>query len=201
MIVKVCGMREAQNVADVAALHPTMMGFIFYAPSSRYVGDSVPMTPNGVKRVGVFVNASVEEILERVERHSLDVVQLHGAEPVAQCEQLRGAGVEVVKAISVAAAEDVVCAALYDGHVDWLLFDTKCVGYGGSGVSFDWGVLDEYRGDTPFLLSGGVDETMVADICGLRHASFVGVDLNSRFELSPAMKDVARLEQFIKRLK
>ncbi len=202
MLIKVCGMRDPQNVAEVGALSGlSMMGFIFYAPSPRFVGESTPLTPEGVKRVGVFVNASTEEIMERVERHSLDVVQLHGSESVAQCEELRAKGLEVFKAISVADRADVEVATKYDGVVDYLLFDTKCKGHGGSGVRFDWSVLDGYCGETPFLLSGGIDESVAADILALSHKAFAGVDLNSRFELSPAQKDVERLGKFMEEIK
>ncbi len=198
MLIKVCGMRDPQNASQVGALSGlSMMGFIFYPPSPRFVGDATPQTPAGIQRVGVFVNASTEEIMERVARHSLDVVQLHGSESVAQCEALRSEGVEVIKAISVSDRDDVARAAEYEGSVDYLLFDTKCKDYGGSGVRFDWSILDEYRGKTPFLLSGGIDESVAADIATLSHAAFAGVDLNSRFELSPAQKDVERIANFI----
>ncbi len=201
MIVKVCGMRDPQNVGDVASLEGLgMMGFIFYARSPRFVGDSVPPTPKGIKRVGVFVNASTEEMLESVESHSLDVVQLHGGESPSQCKELRGRGIEVIKAISVANREDIALAAEYEQSVDYLLFDTKCKEYGGSGVRFDWSILDEYSGKTPFLLSGGLDESVADDIAQLSHSAFAGVDLNSRFEISPALKDVDRLRKFIEKL-
>ncbi len=201
MLVKVCGMREQRNADEVAALGIEMMGFIFYPPSPRYVGDSTPSTPSGVERVGVFVNAEREEILKCVDSHCLDIVQLHGAESSEFCSRLRAEGIKVIKAISVAEAQDLDIARLYDRSVDYLLFDTKCVGYGGSGEQFDWSLLDNYSLSTPFLLSGGIDEDAACSIAQISHKSFVGVDLNSRFECAPAFKEPKKIEKFINKIR
>lgn len=194
-------MREQLNANDVVALGVDMMGFIFYAPSARYVGDSTPITPAGVLRVGVFVNEHTDEIRRCVASHGLDIVQLHGAESPRQCCELRSDGVKVIKAISVVEASDFEIAQIYDGCVDYLLFDTKCVGYGGSGVRFDWRLLDNYSLSTPFLLSGGIDEDAAYEIVQISHKSFAGVDLNSRFESAPACKDAKKIEKFIKKIR
>lgn len=201
MIVKVCGMREEVNAQAVAALGIDFMGFIFFERSLRFVGDSTPKTPQGVARVGVFVNAELLYISEMIEKHSLDYVQLHGKESVEMCKEIKSRGaVKVIKAISVAEAADFDKASLYDGKVDYLLFDTKCDSYGGSGVTFDWSLLDSYQGRTPFLLSGGIDETMAEQIAEIKHKSFAGVDLNSRFEDSLALKNIEKLRNFIEKL-
>ncbi len=201
MIVKVCGMRDASNVEALSQLAIDMIGFIFYPKSPRFVGEVAPPTPEGVKRVGVFVNSSLSEILSRVERHKLDYVQLHSDESPAMCRELKQSGVGVVKAISISCADDLVRCAAYQGAVDYLLFDTKCSGYGGSGERFNWSLLSSYCGATPFLLSGGVDADSLSAIGAIDNPAFAGVDLNSRFEVAPAVKDIAKLENFIEKLK
>lgn len=202
MIVKVCGMREDANAQAVAALGVDCMGFIFFERSQRFVGDFTPSTPSNIARVGVFVDAELSYIEAMVEKHSLDYVQLHGKESVEVCREIKSRGaVKVIKAISVAGAEDFELASLYDGEVDYLLFDTKCDCYGGSGVTFDWSLLENYRGETPFLLSGGIDESMAEQISEIRYKSFAGVDLNSRFEVSPAFKNIEKLRNFIEKIR
>lgn len=193
-------MREAENVAEVARLGISMMGFIFFDRSARFVVDDAPATPRGVERVGVFVNSSKEYILEIANRHKLTHIQLHGAESVDLCREIREHGFSVIKAISIASVADVEQTKIYDGEVDYLLFDTKCEGHGGSGRCFDWGVLNSYSGGTKFLLSGGIDETMADDVSKISHPQLVGVDLNSRFEDSPALKNVDKLKAFIGKL-
>ncbi len=201
MIVKVCGLREAENVAAVSSLAIQFAGFILFARSPRYVADVAPETAEGVKRVGVFVNAVEDEIVEMVTKHRLDFVQLHGSESSELCAALRSRGLGVIKAVSVSTPEDIAHTAQYESVVDYLLFDTKCSEYGGSGRRFDWSLLDSYSGSTPFLLSGGIDEESAAELLTIRHKSFAGVDLNSRFEQSPALKDIDRLNIFLSRIK
>ena len=200
MLVKVCGMRESENAGRVVQLGVSMMGFIFYDRSPRYVADIAPSTPAGVERVGVFVNAPLEYVLDITKANSLSCIQLHGSESVETCREIRAAGLKVIKAISVATPADIECAMVYDGAVDYLLFDTKCTGYGGSGERFDWSVLDSYHGTTEFLLSGGIDETMAEDIAAISHPRLAGVDLNSRFEDAPAVKNIEKLRTFIDKL-
>ncbi len=201
MLIKVCGMREAENASRVAALGINMMGFIFFDRSARFVADQAPPTPEGIERVGVFVNSSEEYILDMAKQHELSYIQLHGAESVELCREIKSRGFGVIKAISVASPADIERAAIYDGEIDYLLFDTKCAEHGGSGRRFDWSVLDNYTGSTPFLLSGGIDETMALEIKQISHPKFVGVDLNSRFEDAPALKNVEKLKTFIRQLK
>ncbi len=199
-------MRERSNMAAVAALNPTMMGFILYDKSPRYVGvKELPATPEDVMRVGVFVNAEMQHVMDMVNYHNLDFVQLHGSESVKMCEALQKADVGVIKAISVATEADIESAAKYADVVDCLLFDTKCEGHGGSGKRFDWSLLERYEAlnlETPYMLSGGIDETMADEINELaaRYGNFAGVDLNSRFEVEPALKDVTKLKNFIDKL-
>ena len=198
MMIKVCGMREPANIRAVESLGIDMMGFIFYPKSSRYVASRPDYLPASLKKVGVFVNADEEEILSRVGVFGLDFVQLHGSESTELCDSLRAAGVSVIKVFSVASSDDLKLCAAYEGHADLFLFDTRCDQYGGSGASFDWTILDAYNGGTQFLLSGGIGPSSVAGLRSFHHPKCCGVDLNSRFEISPANKDVELLERFIK---
>ncbi len=201
MIVKVCGMREAENVVAVASLGIDLMGFILFDRSPRYVEGVAPKTTEGIKRVGVFVNSPMEHVVEMVARHSLSVVQLHGKESVDLCGALKSRGLLVIKAIPISTPSDMARAEEYAAVVDYLLFDTKCAEHGGSGRRFDWSILDCYGGSTPFLLSGGIDEESAAEILTIEHKQFAGVDLNSRFEIAPALKDIDKLTRFIAKIK
>jgi phosphoribosylanthranilate isomerase len=199
MMVKVCGMRQPQNIADVEALGIDMMGFIFHPRSPRYVEQRPAYMPKKCRRIGVFVNASTDEILRRVDDFQLNGVQLHGSETPEQCRQLRERGLMVIKAISSTANLDAAAApyATTDSGCDLLLFDTACATHGGSGRSFDWGLLDTYTGSVPFLLSGGINPQSLAALAALHHPMWRGVDLNSGFEIAPTLKNVDSLRLFI----
>lgn len=209
MIVKVCGMRDPDNIRDVAQLGIDWMGFIFYAKSPRYAmgngqwatgdGASRPMGHScpSPKRVGVFVNASFEEIQTATSRYRLDYIQLHGDETPDECYTLRKRGYALIKALPIAQAEDLRATAGYEGRVDYLLFDTRCTDYGGSGQTFDWSLLHAYQGETPFLLSGGLRLESAEAILRFHHPRLAGIDLNSGFETRPGMKDIARLRDFL----
>jgi len=160
------------------------------------------------KRVGVFVDEMPQSIVTRIYNFNLDFVQLHGDENRTMIENLRRtvdpdirAGIKVIKTISVASADDFQRCEQYEGAVDLFLFDTKCPEKGGSGRHFDWALLDQYQGKTPFLLSGGIGEDDVEAILNIRHEQFAGVDVNSRFELEPGLKDVDRLARFVEALR
>lgn len=198
MIVKVCGMRESQNISDVTAAGANCIGMIFYPKSPRYV-SAVPEIAEDIRRVGVFVNADTAEILDKIARYRLDMVQLHGSESPDTLRALRSAapGVKLIKAISVGDAEDIAKCRQYEDCADLLLFDTQCAGMGGSGRHFDWSILGRYRGTTPFLLSGGIGPGDAGRIAAFRHPMMAGIDLNSRFETAPAVKDAALLRKFI----
>ena len=204
MIVKVCGMRDAQNIRAVEALGVDYMGFVFYPHSPRYV-DRVPAyLPSKAVRAGVFVDATIEEILRRTELFSLGVVQLHGAESPAFCLSLRKKlppGTKIVKAVAVAGSRDMDRTADYRNVCAGLLFETPSMVYGGSGRRFDWSLTERYRGPLPFILSGGIGPESLAALTALRHPYWAGVDLNSCFETAPGMKDAALLEKFLKTLK
>ena len=201
MIIKVCGMRDADNIREVESLGIDMMGFIFWLRSSRYVAERPAYLPTKCKRVGVFVDATAEDIMQHVKAYGLDIIQLHGKESPEFISQLiNGLSPEtkIIKALNIATEKDLDNAKRYEGTADYLLFDTKGKSVGGNGEKFDWSVLKHYHGTTPYLLSGGIspeDATLV------RTVNSIGIDLNSKFELSPALKDIDKLNKFIKQIR
>lgn len=201
MLLKVCGMREEENIRAVEKLPVDLVGFIFYPRSPRYVDTLPGYMPRSAGRVGVFVNEELHVIEETIARYRLTHVQLHGNETPALCHALKQQGVQVIKAFSVSVADDLKATGNYSASCDLFLFDTATSGYGGSGRSFDWEILQHYTGAVPFLLSGGIGEDDAAKVAAFRHSRFAGIDLNSRFELSPGIKDIDKLNRFIKKLK
>ena len=219
MVIKVCGMRDARNIREVSQLGIDMIGMIFYPKSPRYVemqSSHAGIIPDYVKedinikssktpaRVGVFVDDMVQNIVTRVVNYHLDYVQLHGNEPREMCENLRltldpdiRPGIKIIKAISVSDASDIQKYKEYVGAVDLFLFDTKCKTVGGSGQQFDWQVLEQYDGEVPFLLSGGIGPEDASRLHAFHHPKCIGIDLNSRFEIEPGVKDVEKLKGFL----
>jgi phosphoribosylanthranilate isomerase len=195
MIIKVCGMREADNIRAVEALGIDMMGFIFWPKSSRYVSQRPDYLPKRVKRVGVFVDEDPEQVKRLADDYALDYIQLHGQESPSYIFQLRG--LHVIKAFNISIAEDLLQTQPYEGLVDFFLFDAKGKSVGGNGEKFNWDVLDAYQGATPFLLSGGIGPDDAERVNAFYHPKCIGIDLNSRFELSPGLKDVAKLKEFM----
>jgi len=197
MIIKVCGMRAPGNIRAADALHPDLMGFIFYEKSPRSVRQLPGFMPEHAQRVGVFVNHGNEFILAKAEEFGLTYAQLHGNETPEQCKQLKEHGLKVIKAFSIATAEDFGKVGQYEGICDFYVFDTKTPSVGGSGKSFDWQLLENYKGTTPFLLSGGIGPD--TDLTKAKHPMLAGYDLNSRFESEPGLKNINELESFINR--
>ncbi len=197
-------MKFPENIRAVAALKPDFMGFIFYPKSPRFAEPldvSVLNTlPPTIKKIGVFVNENLENILTIIYKYNLDGVQLHGTELVKMCRELRKAGYIVIKAFPTAAAYNFRVTKAYEGVCDYFLFDTKTDAYGGSGVKFNWAMLDEYKGETPFLLSGGIAADDEEAILKIEHPKFAGVDLNSKFEVKPGEKNVKLLKEFMRQL-
>jgi len=231
MIIKVCGMREAENIREVEKLFtqdsslftlhsslPTFwMGFIFWPKSSRYVAERPAYLPEHAKRVGVFVDEDVEIVKEKAEAFGLDVIQLHGHESSDYISHLSPltSHLSVIKANNIATAADLSQTAAYEGLVDYFLFDTKATLPGGSGQQFDWSILDAYQGSTPFLLSGGIGpgdaarvktfltshpSPLTSHFSPLTSKMCAGIDLNSRFEIAPALKDVTKLKAFLEKI-
>lgn len=198
MIIKTCGMRDADNIRAVSELRIDWMGFIFWPPSSRYVSEKPSFLPTRQKRVGVFVDARIEEVRSKADEYALDLIQLHGSESPAFCERLKAnSRQQLIKAFNIATQEDLEQTIPYEGLVDYFLFDTKAKMVGGNGTQFDWSVLSAYQGNTPFLLSGGIGPDDAEKVRNFHHPQLAGIDLNSRFELSPALKDIEKLKQFI----
>ena len=194
-MIKVCGMREPDNIRTVETLGIDLMGFIFWPKSSRYVSERPAYLPTHCKRVGVFVDEDLETVRRIADEYALDYIQLHGHESREYCAQLNG--LKLIKAISVSGHDDIATYKTYEGLVDYFLFDTKCPSVGGSGQQFDWSVLSAYDGSTPFLLSGGIGPDDAERVKAFHHSKCIGIDLNSRFELSPGLKDVTALRKFL----
>lgn len=201
-LVKVCGMREAENIREVEALGIDLMGFIFWPKSSRYVSERPAYLPTNCKRVGVFVDEDIETVKRIADDYALDYIQLHGHESPEYCAQLRG--FKLIKAFNIATTEDFKQTEPYTGIVDYFLFDTKGKSVGGNGEKFDWSVLSAYDDNTPFLLSGGIGpddaEVLTSHSSPLTSKKCVGIDLNSRFEIAPGLKDINKLKEFINAL-
>ncbi len=195
MIVKVCGMRHADNIRQVEALGVDLMGFIFYPRSPRYACGKPAYLP-ACRRVGVFVNADEPAIIDTARCWGLWAVQMHGTESADMCRRLRDSGLHVIKAFGIGSGLPADLDE-YAGCCDMFLFDTACKEHGGSGRRFDWSVLDGYQGDTPFLLSGGVSPDSVAELSRFAHPRWAGIDVNSAFELSPGLKDPVLLRRFL----
>ena len=281
LLIKVCGMRDAQNIREVAALGVNLIGLIFYPKSPRYIesissdagiipdysslnrltpkplskGEGSDMLDKQLKAeetegearnkqieseqlkstqskapfnkvttplsfgegqggeaaipkfVGVFVNDMPQNIITAVYNYHLSYVQLHGDESPVMIGNMRRTlvpdivpQIKIIKAISVSSAEDLKCCEQYEGHVDLFLFDTKCKGYGGSGQKYDWSVLEAYTGQTPFLLSGGIGPDDADRLRDFHHPQCIGIDLNSKFETAPGMKDINLLQNFLHQL-
>ncbi len=192
-------MRDAENIREVEALGIDMMGFIFWPKSSRYVSERPAYLPTGCKRVGVFVDEQIEQVQRIADAYALDVIQLHGNESPEYVQRLQGRS--LIKAFNIASPEDIGQTKVYEGIVDYFLFDTKGKSVGGNGEKFDWSLLHAYDGDTPFLLSGGIGPHDAEFVTAFRHPRCMGIDLNSRFEISPALKDVNKLKGFIKQIR
>ena len=197
-------MREAENIREVEALGIDMMGFIFWPKSSRYVSQRPDYLPTKCKRVGVFVDEDPEQVKRLAAEYRLDYIQLHGHETPEVISYLRTPALphpRILKAFNISTAEDLLQTQPYEGLVDGFLFDAKGKSVGGNGEKFNWGVLDAYKGSTPFLLSGGIGPDDAERVNAFYHPKCIGIDLNSRFELSPGLKDIAKLKEFIYNLK
>lgn len=201
MIIKVCGMREPENIRAIEQAGADWMGFIFFPQSARHVSHRPEYLPEQCCRIGVFVNESSENILLKAQEFGLHHIQLHGRETPEQCRKLKAAGLGVIKVFSIAQESDLQPAGCYEGVCDYFLFDTACSGYGGSGKTFNWNILQAYRGKTPFLLSGGLRPGSLSLLLQFKHEQWAGIDLNSGFETAPALKDAAAVHTFINQLK
>jgi len=195
-------MKYQDNIIDVAALQPDYLGFIFHKQSPRHFEASIPDISEQIKKVGVFVDEKVEFISSQIETHGLSVVQLHGYESPEVCRLLKSAGVKVIKAFSIKDQFDFSVLTRYEAVCDYFLFDTKGKLPGGNGFTFDWTILNEYPSTKPYLLSGGIGleeiESLKAFLESKASKYCHAIDVNSKFEVEPGLKDAGSLNEFKK---
>lgn len=199
-------MRDPENISGVIDALPDYMGFIFYPESKRFVGfepspEVLAVVPDSVKKVGVFVDEIPEKVLEICLNWKLDVAQLHGNESPEYCRQIKNSGITVFKAFSVDELFDFAILKAYSGVCDYFLFDTKGRLPGGTGQKFNWQLLSIYKGDVPFFLSGGIGPDDLKTVLAFRHPQLFGIDINSGFEIEPALKDVEKVSRFIEKIR
>ena len=198
MKIKVCGMKHPENIGAVAALQPDYMGFICYAPSPRYAAEveaeTLDTLPDTFYKTAVFVNEDAETIHKLIDNYNFDSIQLHGNESPEFCESFMDK-VVVIKAFGIDKDFDFGQLEPYEVSVDYFLFDTKTEKHGGSGQAFDWSLLDKYKMDIPFFLSGGLSLENLEEVKAIKHPQFYGVDLNSKFEIEPGLKDINKLKK------
>ncbi|MNG61775.1 N-(5'-phosphoribosyl)anthranilate isomerase [compost metagenome] len=203
--IKVCGMKYPDNIVAVTALAIDYIGFIFYEKSKRFVGNANQEYIKGLKcitKVGVFVNASLTEINDKIEEFNLNAVQLHGDESPQFCEELKQyTAVTVIKAFGIDQHFDWTVLDAYIGAIDYFLFDTKSNSYGGTGIQFDWSLLHQYKLECPYFLSGGLDADNVKDALKANDPRLYALDLNSKFEVEPGLKDIDLLAHCINSIK
>jgi phosphoribosylanthranilate isomerase len=202
MELKVCGITTTEDILALITLKIDRLGFIFYHISKRFVygkliEDGLKAIPNHIKKTGVFVNAEIAEIEQIIDQYHLDSIQLHGDESPEFCNHFRGKA-EVIKTISIRDKSSFETAKLYDNSCDLFLFDTQSVHYGGTGKTFDWKWLEEYTLDKPFYLSGGISLENFEEIKKIKHGKLIGIDINSKFEIRPGIKDLKKIRQLIK---
>jgi phosphoribosylanthranilate isomerase len=196
MKLKVCGMREITNILEVEKLLPDYLGFIFYPQSPRFVGEDfqMPTLATSIKKIGVFVNETTEEILAKVKVHALNGVQLHGQESVEQCAELRTHNLLIIKVFSVDDEFDFSLTKRYAPAVDFFLFDTKGKYYGGNAKRFNWSVLWKYDQDVPYFLSGGLSPENINEVNTLNDKYIHALDINSGVEIAPGIKDPVKVK-------
>ncbi len=195
MIVKVCGIVSKENLEDISTLDFAMIGFNFYPPSKRFLQSVIHLKKDNFKRVGVFVNCPISRLKDIVQEHRLDFIQLHGDETPDYCTAA-SAIAPIIKVFGVHESFDFNICKQFTATSKYFLFDTFTKAYGGSGNKFDWSVLNNYNLETEFILSGGISIEDIPAIHEISHPKFIGVDLNSRFELEAGIKDVNKLKQF-----
>ncbi|NQV76472.1 MAG: phosphoribosylanthranilate isomerase [Bacteroidetes bacterium] len=206
MKIKVCGMRDSSNIIDLAQLKPDYLGLIFYSQSKRFAAnldkDILSSLPDTIKLTGVFVNETIDEIISKIDEYDLNAVQLHGSESVIYCQQLKELlrvrlpfkKLEIIKAFGISPGFDFNQLTQFNDVADYFLFDTKTAEHGGSGVAFDWKILDQYSGLKPYFLSGGLSPVNISEISNLKPEKLYAIDLNSKFEFDPGLKDISSLK-------
>lgn len=204
--IKVCGMREKENLRQLAELNPDFIGFIFYNKSPRFVGEDfdpsfTAIVPDYIEKVGVFVNAEFDYILNKVSRYGLTHVQLHGDEDISYCRKLSENGIQIIKSFSIGENFNFDSLNDYKDCCNYFLFDTKTPTHGGSGIKFNWNLLEKKNIQKPFFLSGGIGPEDIENLQALNGMPVFALDINSKFEISPALKDIHILRTFINNIR
>ncbi len=195
--LKVCGLRDTTNIDELIKLRPDFMGLIFHEKSPRNVTEILNIDlPKTIKRVGVFVDKEESFIRDKVNNYKLDLIQIHGNETPKECKNLKEKGFKIIKAFNIYEGFDFNKLQDYEPYCDYFLLDAFGKNAGGNGIVFNWDLLQKYNGETPFLLSGGIDETMVEKLKSIKHPKCIGVDINSGFEIKPAFKDIEKIKKF-----
>lgn len=198
-------MKYPKNIEEIALLQPDFLGYIFYEKSARFFENTIPIIDNSIQKVGVFVNATYAEIEEKVNRHKLDLVQLHGEETPELCAEIETNLVKVIKAFSLDNKFNFNILKEYKNSCSYFLFDTKGKQYGGNGVTFDWNILENYSFDKPYLLSGGIGIENTAALKEFLKKEYAkncfAIDLNSKFEIEPGIKNAITITTFILNIK
>lgn len=198
-------MKYPKNIEEISSLNPDYMGFIFWKKSKRNMDiESIPEIPETINKVGVFVDASINEISTKIKQYQLQTIQLHGNETVNFCKNVKKLGVDVIKAFSVNSEFNFNTIKEYVPFVDYFLFDTKGKLPGGNGITFDWKILEQYPFYKPFFLSGGIGKTEIDAIKKFLKTDVakncIAIDVNSRFETKPGLKSEIKLKKFKKLL-
>jgi len=203
--IKICGMKFPDNITEIALLQPDYLGFIFYGKSPRNFENDIPNLSKSINKVGVFVNASLEEIQEKVKQYELDLVQLHGDESPEFCHLLQQKELKVIKAFSIDNQFNFNKLKEYNKFCDYFLFDTKGTNYGGNGYAFDWSVLEKYKLDKPYFLSGGIGTENLDEVKLFLSNDYskncIAIDCNSKLEISPGLKSTEKVKQLINAFK
>lgn len=202
--LKICGMKIPDNIQSVVGLQPDYLGFIFYRKSKRFIDGLTPSfvrnLPAGIKKTGVFVDEELNKVAELATLYGLNAVQLHGAEPVKYCIALKGLladqGIILIKAFGLNENFDFSQLKNYENVVDYFLFDTQTPDHGGSGETFNWDILERYTLDKPYFLSGGIGPGHIEKLKELTDTRLYAIDINSRFETAPGLKDIDKLIEF-----
>ena len=210
MNIKVCGITQFKQLQQLDALNIDYAGLIFYKDSPRYMGDKITGkqikdADFDIKKVGVFVNPTYSELLDAIDEYGLDIVQLHGNETPEMCEELSGE-VEVIKAFRIAGDESINIDEMvmpYDAACDFYLFDTAGLkeSFGGTGQQFDWSILKKAKIEKPFFLSGGIGPDDAQKVKAFKHPDFFAIDVNSKSEMAPGVKDMAAILKFLQGFK
>ncbi len=204
MKLKICGMKYPENILEIANLKPDYLGFIFWEKSTRFFENTIPELPKSILKVGVFVDENLDKIILKVKQFKLDLVQLHGNESVLFCEKLKLNNIKIIKAFSIDSNFDFEVLNNYEQVCDYFLFDTKGKLPGGNGTTFDWNLLENYKLNKPYFLSGGIGLEEITKIKEFIKSDIskkcIAIDVNSKFEIEAGLKNEKELSQFKKML-